>query len=344
MKRVNHSLVITAGIISLVLSSCSSGSKQESQTATEQEATARLVQVATATTDTIDVREEYTATIEPKAINNISAQTGGRLTYLGVKIGDRVSRGQVLARLDDSQLNQAQIQLSDAKTNFSRANELFQIGGISKVQWEQAQSAMRIAEQAYSNLQRNTILTSPISGVITAKNYDVGDVTSPQQPVVVVEQIVPVKAIINVSEAYYRTLEKGMKASLTINALADKSIQGYVSNVYPTIDARTHTIAVEVEVPNVDQAIRPGMYARIGLELGSREALLIPDAALLRMSGSGQRYVYVYKDGVAEYRPVEIGLLYGSRYEILSGLEPGDQVITSSPSSLTSGSKVRIDK
>ncbi len=342
MRIANRGLALGAGICALVLTSCSSGNKQETQTTSGQDTTVRRVEVASIATDTIEVSESYTATIEPKASNNISAQTGGRLTYLGVQVGDRVSRGQVLARLDDSQLNQAQIQLSDAKTNFSRASELYEIGGISKAQWEQAQSAMRIAEQAYHNLQRNTILTSPISGVVTAKNYDVGDITSPQQPVVVVEQIVPVKAMINVSEAYYRTLRKGMKASLEISALGDTPIEGYVSNVYPTIDTRTHTIAIEVEVANADQLIRPGMYARIGLDLGKREALLMPDAALQRMPGSGQRYVYVYKAGVAEYRPVEVGALYGSRYEVLSGLEPGEQVITSSPSSLTSGARVSI--
>lgn len=342
MRIANRGLALGAGICALVLTSCSGGSKQETQTTSGQDTTVRRVEVASIATDTIQVSESYTATIEPKASNNISAQTGGRLIYLGVQVGDRVSRGQVLARLDDSQLNQAQIQLSDAKTNFSRASELYEIGGISKAQWEQAQSTMRIAEQAYHNLQRNTILTSPISGVVTAKNYDVGDITSPQQPVVVVEQIVPVKAMINVSEAYYRTLRKGMKASLEISALGDTPIEGYVSNVYPTIDTRTHTIAIEVEVANADQLIRPGMYARIGLDLGKREALLMPDAALQRMPGSGQRYVYVYKAGVAEYRPVEVGALYGSRYEVLSGLEPGEQVITSSPSSLTSGARVSI--
>ncbi len=342
MRIANRGLALGAGICALVLTSCSSGNKQETQTTSGQDTTVRRVEVASIATDTIEVSESYTATIEPKASNNISAQTGGRLTYLGVQVGDRVSRGQVLARLDDSQLNQAQIQLSDAKTNFSRASELYEIGGISKAQWEQAQSTMRIAEQAYHNLQRNTILTSPISGVVTAKNYDVGDITSPQQPVVVVEQIVPVKAMINVSEAYYRTLRKGMKASLEISALGDTPIEGYVSNVYPTIDTRTHTIAIEVEVANADQLIRPGMYARIGLDLGKREALLMPDAALQRMPGSGQRYVYVYKAGVAEYRPVEVGALYGSRYEVLSGLEPGEQVITSSPSSLTNGARVSI--
>lgn len=344
MKILNRSLALWVGISTLTLASCSGGNKQAAQATTEQETDVRSVQVAAAMTDTIELSETYTATIEPKAINNISAQTGGRLSYLSVKIGDRVSRGQVLARLDDSQLNQAQIQLSDAKTNFSRANELFQIGGISKAQWEQAQSAMRIAEQTYSNLQRNTVLTSPISGVVTAKNYDVGDITSPQMPIVVVEQIVPVKALINVSEAYYRTLEQGKKVTLSVSALDSEGIEGYVSNIYPTIDAKTHTVAVEIEVPNINQVIRPGMYARIGLDLGKREALLIPDAALLRLPGSGQRYVYVYKDGVAEYRPVEVGALYGSRYEIRSGLEVGDRVITSSPSSLTSGAKVRIDK
>lgn len=340
MKANRWIQALTAGLAAVSLAACS-GSEAHESTTTDS-VPARQVETITVVRDTITIGEEYTATLRASVTNNISAQAGGRLAQLNVKVGDRVSRGQVIARLDATQLNQAHIQLQDAKLNYERVSELYNIGGISKVQWEQARSAMNIAQNAYDNLLTNTTLVSPTAGVVTAKNYDVGDMTSPALPVVVVEQISPVKALINVSEGHYSRLKKGLPTTVLVDALGEEAFAAYISTVHPTVDARTHTITVEVEVPNKDERLRPGMYSRVQLNLGKREALLVPDAALQRMSGSGQRYVYVYNNGVAEYRALEVGKLHGDRYEVLSGLEAGERVITAGASTLTNGAKVTI--
>lgn len=329
--------LLSLGAVVALLTSCGSGSDSQASGTTESKAQEVLqVEVATVVRDTVRLTEVYTTTLSAKASNNIAAQAGGRLTFLSVKVGDRVAQGQVIARLDDAQLSQAKIQLDDARLGYERASELYQIGGLSKVQWEQAQSAMRIAQHVYNNLQSNTILRSPIGGVVTAKNYDVGDMTSPQLPVVVIEQITPVKAVVNVSEAYYSRLKRGTKTSVEIDAL-EKSFDGMVANVYPTIDTRTHTVPVEVELPNRDQILRPGMYARVSLDLGSAETILVPDVAVRHLVGSGQRFVYVYTDARVEYRAIELGALYGDRYEVLGGLEPGEVVVTSASSRIADG-------
>lgn len=323
----------------LLLGSCSQPSETQQQTTADSTQT-HIVQVATVVRDTVSLSEEFTATVTAKATNHISAQSGGRLSMLSVQVGDRVNRGQTIARLDAAQLNQAKIQLEDAKLNYSRTTELYQIGGISKAQWEQAQSSMNIAQQVYNNLLSNTVLVSPISGVVTAKNYDVGDMTSPSQPIVVIEQIKPVKVTINVSETHYAQLKRGMQAAVSVEALGSEPIEAYVSTVYPTIDVATHTVPVEIEIPNRDERLRPGMYSRVRLDLGRSEATLVPDQAVQRMTGSGERYVYLFSDGKAVYRPITLGKLYGSRYEVLSGLEPGDLVITSATAGLSNGSAV----
>lgn len=342
MKIDNKYRALALASIAFAFASCGSGQANEGSAQADSIAV-RTVDVATIERDTIDLRGEYTATLTAKVTNNISAQSGGRLAQLLVQVGDRVGRGQVVARLDAAQLNQAKIQLDDATTNYRRVSELYEIGGISKAQWEQARSTMNIAQEAYNNLMSNTVLRSPIAGVVTAKNYDAGDMTSPSQPVVVVEQVVPVKAVINVSETYYKLLKKGMQASVAVDALGG-SFDAYVANVYPTIDATTHTIPVEVEIPNRDALLRPGMYSRVSLDLGRSVATLVPDKAVQRMVGSGQRYVYVYTDGKAVYRPIEIGELHDDRYAVLSGLEPGEVVIVSSAASLTNGAAVQPQK
>lgn len=331
--------LLSAGL----LASCSSSSSSK---ATEEQSadTVRLVEVAPAEMRALSLSEEFTAQLEAKVINNITAQAGGRLKQLLVKVGDRVGAGQAVARMEATQAAQAQIQLADAKTNFARMDELYKVGGVSKAQWEQAKSAVDQAKLAYGNAAENTVLRSPISGFVTAKNYDNGDMTSPQLPVVVIQQIAPVKAVIGVSEQYYSYLKKGAAATLSVDALGEETFSGIVTNIFPTLDPVTHTVSTEIEVANKDLKLRPGMYARVHLDFGTKEALTVPDKAIVRQAGSGARYVYVFSGGKAVYRAVELGQQQGDLYEVVSGLNAGDQVIISAPSNLKNGLSVKLRK
>ena len=331
--------LLSAGL----LASCSSSSSSK---ATEEQSadTVRLVEVEPAEMRALSLSEEFTAQLEAKVVNNITAQAGGRLKQLLVKVGDRVGAGQAVARMEATQAAQAQIQLADAKTNFARMDELYKVGGVSKAQWEQAKSAVDQAKLAYGNAAENTVLRSPISGFVTAKNYDNGDMTSPQLPVVVIQQIAPVKAVIGVSEQYYSYLKKGAAATLSVDALGEETFSGVVTNIFPTLDPVTHTVSTEIEVANKDLKLRPGMYARVHLDFGTKEALTVPDKAIVRQAGSGARYVYVFSGGKAVYRAVELGQQQGDLYEVVSGLNAGDQVITSAPSNLKNGLSVKLRK
>ena len=331
--------LLSAGL----LASCSSSSSSE---ATEEQSadTVRLVEVAPAEMRALSLSEEFTAQLEAKVVNNITAQAGGRLKQLLVKVGDRVGAGQAVARMEATQASQAQIQLADAKTNFARMDELYKVGGVSKAQWEQAKSAVDQAKLAYGNAAENTVLRSPISGFVTAKNYDNGDMTSPQLPVVVIQQIAPVKAVIGVSEQYYSYLKKGAAATLSVDALGEETFSGVVTNIFPTLDPVTHTVSTEIEVANKDLKLRPGMYARVHLDFGTKEALTVSDKAIVRQAGSGARYVYVFSGGKAVYRAVELGQQQGDLYEVVSGLNAGDQVIISAPSNLKNGLSVKLRK
>ena len=331
--------VLSAGL----LASCSSSSSSK---ATEEQSadTVRLVEVTPAEMRALNLSEEFTAQLEAKVVNNITAQAGGRLKQLLVKVGDRVGAGQAVARMEATQASQAQIQLADAKTNFARMDELYKVGGVSKAQWEQAKSAVDQAKLAYGNAAENTVLRSPISGFVTAKNYDNGDMTSPQLPVVVIQQIAPVKAVIGVSEQYYSYLKKGAAATLSVDALGEETFSGVVTNIFPTLDPVTHTVSTEIEVANKDLKLRPGMYARVHLDFGTKEALTVPDKAIVRQAGSGARYVYVFSGGKAVYRAVELGQQQGDLYEVVSGLNAGDQVIISAPSNLKNGLSVKLRK
>ena len=327
----------------LSAASCSSGGASAESGEAVQDS-ARTVELAVVQVQPLRLMQEFTAQLEAKVTNNITAQSGGRLKQLLVKVGDRVGQGQVIARMEATQASQAQIQLTDAKTNFDRMDELYKVGGVSKAQWDNAKSALEQARLAYNNVAENTTLRSPISGVVTAKNYDNGDMTSPQLPVVVIQQIAPVKAMVNVSEKYYSLLKERIPVTLRVDALEGKEFSGTISNVYPTLDPTTHTIATEIEVPNRDASLRPGMYARVHIDFGSRDVLSVPDKAVVRQVGSGERYVYLYRDGKAVYQVVELGDQQGDRYEVLKGLQAGDQVIISAPSTLKNGQAVQPQK
>ncbi len=341
MKR-NYVIGIAASALSLILLACSSNDankKQAEVTAPE----AKLVDTSSVKSMIYSELIQFTGTVESEVKNNIMPQMGNRIVRLRAEVGDRVGRGQVLAELDPNQLNQAKVQLDNARINFDRIDKLYQIGGVAKQQWDAQKAALDVAQTAYNNLLENTQLRSPVSGVVTARNYDNGDMANPALPIYIVEQISPVKLRINVSERYFNEVKKGMPVSITVDALAGRDFQGFVSLVYPSIDALSHTFGVEVQVPNKDLAIRPGMYARAEMRLDEKPALMVADKAVIRQVGSGEFFVFVVKEGKAIHRMVEVGGIQDSNYQVLSGLELGEVVVSAGMSGLNDGNPVTIN-
>lgn len=290
--------------------------------------------------------QSFSSIVDADVKNNISSQTGGRLEKLFVKVGDKVSKGQTIAILDQSQLLQIKVKLDDAKINFNRSDELYKIGGISKSQWEQAKNLLDITQQQYNNLRENTILTSPTEGVVSAKNYDVGDMTSVQIPVVVVEKISSVKVTLKISEKYYSMLKKDMPVDIVAeDVMSDVSFKGRIYNIYPTIDPNTHSVTVEVMVENKDLKLRPGMYVKATIDFGdSEETPVVPDMAVITQVGSGRKLLYKIENGCAVAQEVEIGQTEGDRCQVLSGVKSGDIIIVSNLNLLSTGTPVKVNK
>jgi len=218
--------------------------------------------------------------------------------------------------------------------------ELFAVGGISKQQLDQAKTQLDIAESSLNNLGENTTLTSPVSGVVTARNYDPGDVAM-QLPVLTIENINPVKVMVNVSESFYNKVVKGMPVEVQADALGEEVFQGKISLIHPTLDPVSHTFAVEITVPNGDQRLRPGMFARVKMNFGTNERPL-SDMAVLKQVGSNDRYVFVEKEGKAIYTLVKLGARIEDKYEIVSGLKAGDRVIVQGNTGLIDGATVEV--
>jgi RND family efflux transporter MFP subunit len=285
---------------------------------------------------------EYTAVVRANATNNIAPTIPGRIDKIFVEVGSFVSVGQKLVQMDATQLRQAQTQLDNLKENFNRLDELYKVGGVSKADWDALKTQLDIAQNAYNNLSENTKLLSPINGVVTLRNYDSGDICA-GLPILQIQQIRPVKLLINVSESQYNDMKKGMSAKIKIDILGDNEITGRVSLIYPTLDARTHTFPVEITIPNANVKVRPGMYARAIFNLGNRKNVVVSDNAIVKQPGSGDRFVYVLNDDhTVSYVKVTLGRRLDTNYEILSGLKEGDKVAITSLTKLKDGIHVAV--
>jgi RND family efflux transporter MFP subunit len=326
-----------------LLMSCTFGEKKNTTSTADTNVKAK-VRLETVHTQDVEQIGEFTATVLAGVSNKIAPQAPVRIQKLHVEVGDHVSAGQLLATMDATSLKQTQIQIENQETEFERTDELYKVGGVSKSVWDAQKTALGVAKETYRNLQENNQLRSPISGIVTARNYDNGDMYSGALPVYVVEQIRPVKLMVNVSESYFTKVNKGMEAGVRLDVYGDESFEAKVSLIYPTIDAASRTFPVELRIANTDERVRPGMFARVTMNFGSLQHVVVPDLSIVKQTGSGDRYVYVYKaaDATVSYQKVELGIRMGDRYEVLSGLEDGDHVVVSGQSRLTNGEEVEV--
>ena len=301
-----------------------------------------LVRLETVKTQKVEQIQEFTATVEANVVNNIVPSMSLRINDILVEVGDHVRKGQVLAQMDKTNLLQSQTQLENIQLEYDRAFELYKVGGASKQSLDAQKTQLDVAKTAYENLKENTRLVSPINGIVTARNYDSGDMIG-GEPVVTIEQMSPVKLLVNVSESFYTRVRKGMDVNVKVEVYGDEIFHGKVSLIYPTVDPQTRTFPVEIKLPNKDLKVRPGMFARVTMNFGTQNHVVAPDLSIIKQAGSGDRYIYVYKDGKVSYNKVLLGRRMDDKYEIISGVSDGDQVVVAGQSRLTNGAEVSVE-
>ena len=336
--------VIVAGAVVMAAGCGNSSSKTAVQTAPVEEI------VPTVAVEQVSVREvpqttTYTSTVQAYVKNNIAPQMAGRITKINVEIGDFVTKGQVLAEIDKAQLLQAQLQLQNQEVELQRLRALYEEGGLSKSDLDAIELSYNVTKTQVNNLEENTVLRSPVNGVVTARNYDAGDLYGMSAPIFTVEQIVPVKLLVGISETDYSKVKKGDSVTITADAIPDKTFYGKVEKIYPTVDPSTRTFTVEVVVSNNYRTLRPGMFARVTVDFGSNNNVVIPDVAVVKQQGSGERFVYVLnEDGTVTYRKIVLGRRMGTEYEVLEGLSDGAKIVTGGQIRLRDGIKVNVNE
>lgn len=332
--------IILSAAAALLATAC--GKKEEDKKADAMDVLP-LVEVETVHVAAVDQIHEYTANVDAYKSNNISPATSNRIKTITVDVGDHVRRGQVLVTMDNSEAARLKVNLDQIQREYNRATQLLKIGSGTQAQVDQLKAQLDASRTQYNNVIENTVLRSPVSGVVTARNFDPGDVTA-GQPVLTIGQITPdVKIIINVTEADRAKFKVGMPVDVTFDAFPGESYAARVSRIYPAVDPQTRTFQAEVLIPNKGEKFFPGMFARVSVNHGTQENVVVSDRAVVKQTGSGNRYVYVLHGDKVSFNKVELGTRTDSGYEIISGVADGDTVVVAGQSRLADGIKVQLN-
>ncbi len=351
MKTIKY--IIPALAVALAMASCSGG-----KSADEEKEDIPVVKVMSVSEEDVDQLAQYTASVEPEVLNNISSSLSNRIKAIYVDEGVRVGKDQKLVVLDDVNttqyeltVNNAKAALNNAQLNYDRAVELLKIGGGTQQSVDQlevslinAKNTLAQAERTLANAHENTVLVSPIDGVVTKRNYDPGDMVG-SLPILTVARINPVKVVINVNESQLASINKGMPVDLTFNSYGDEVFKGTVSLVMPTVDETSRTVGVEIKLPNADGRVLPGMFGRATIALGNNRHVVVPDKAVVKQQGSGDHYVYVLnQDSTVSFNKVDLGQRIGTTYELISGVPADATVVVEGQNGLVDGKRVQVIK
>lgn len=290
---------------------------------------------------------ETNSTLEAENEVDLVARIAGPITRLAVEEGDLVSRGQLLALIDDREA-QARAEVSrvahqEAQLAFQRSEKLFEGGLISSEEYEQARSLVETtaAQLEEDQLQVGyTRLTAPFAGRIVVRYVDFAQQVNVGDAVFRLSDFTPLLAPIQVPERELPRIAPGQSAYLQLESFPGERFSAQVQRIRPVVDSATGTVRVTLEVDGQGK-LRPGMFARVFLRTETRaDALVVPKAAL-SLESLGDT-VYVVAEGVAQRRDVELGFREGDAVEILSGLEEGEAVVVVGQQSLSDGAPVQV--
>jgi membrane fusion protein (multidrug efflux system) len=312
-----------------------------------------------------------------EATVEVAPKTGGRLISVNVKLGDRVRRGQLLAKLDDREIieqvrqaeashqvaeatiRQRDADLNLALTNVERSRNLYgrqllpkqtlddaearyqaAVAQLDLSRAQMAQSAARL-EELRINLA-NTSVVSPVDGFVGKRNVDPGAWVSQNAGVASIVDISRMRLVANVVEKDLRLVSAGDKATVEVDAFPGEKFSGQIARVSPILDPATRTAPMEVEIPNTGFRLKPGMYAKVNLEVETREkVLLVPKVALV--DSEGQRGVYqANEDNRAQFKAVKLGLEDADHADILEGLAEGETIVSTGAGALRRNDQLAI--
>jgi membrane fusion protein (multidrug efflux system) len=320
---------------------------------------------------------ELTGWIKANQIVNIASKVAGRVESLrvpsngsdsvAVEEGVSVKKGQQLAVIDHdvylAQLVAAQasvrakeVELADAEREQKRVIALYEGGSATEQSRDKAVTAAELAAASLSltkaNLElaqinlRESMIVSPIDGIVTAKHIDEGNLIRSGDQIVTIADMKTVKVIVAATEKYGAQITVGMPAKINVDAFAERTFDASVHSIHPALDAQTHTIQVEIRLDNEELLLKPGMFARVTLITKRKDNVVVIPRDVVLGGKIDEHYVYVVEEAsagkIARKHFVEIGIEQADRYEITNGLKAGETLVVNGMNYLADGLSVEV--
>ena len=317
----------------VLLAGC--GPKEEPATTAVSAAPEKTIQasVVEVKSTTVPIRVEVTGQVAAIFQATLSSRIQGTIDKLLVREGTKVSKGQVLIRLDSRDLQadlaRANADVENTKAHLDRMDQLYTQDAVSKQEMENATRAYRVAEASRKAVEAQlsyTVVRAPFDGVITEKNVEAGELASPGQPLLKMEDPRRLRLEATVAEGDLKSVSNGDNIPVVIDALEGDVLTGTVSQILPAGDPRTHTFMVKVDLPNI-RGLKTGMFGRFQLDKGTTSTMLVPSATVVERGELTSLYA-VGTDRVARLRWVKLGRRFENQVEILSGLNKGERVLS----------------
>jgi membrane fusion protein, multidrug efflux system len=342
-------------ISGLIMTGCTSGSNKNAAPGTEAaaataEKAAIPVKVLTLEKTKISRTIDYTATILPFEEVNVAPSTPGRIDKIYVEVGDRINKGDELFLMDRTQLYQQKVQLASLAKDLSRLDTLLRTGSTKQQQYDQLKTQYDVTRTNVDFMETNTLMKAPFNGVVTGKYFEDGEMysgtpttSSGRSAVVTVMQISPLKINVGISEQYYPLIKKGMKVEVTADVYPNEKFTGRVFRIAPTINPSTRSFIAEIEVPNRNDLLKPGMFVRVSMDLGEIETFVVPASTILIQEGTNVRFVFINDNGTAKRVEVLLGKRFDDMVEVISDvLKEGASLVSEGQSKLINGDKIDV--
>jgi RND family efflux transporter MFP subunit len=339
------------------------------------------VQVTVATVATRTFLEEREAVVSLKAQESIllNPEVSGNIQDILVDFGDRVSREDIVVRLDrvnyDLAVQQAKAALSSAEASvafakaqfeqaekeYRRASDLLAEKVYPQSRFDGAEAAYKTTQEAISSAiaqrkqaeetlkisrekLKDTDIRTPMSGVVVERNVERGQAVEPGTQLLRIVDQAFIKADIELPEKDFSRIRAGQKAVVTVDALTGEEFAGTVTVINQMVNPATRTFRARIKISNQKGKLVDGMFARVKIQAGQRNSLAVPRQALTRLPGSGTYFVFVIQDNKASKRTVAVGAMEDEYAEVVSGLTEGDMIVTSASGRLRAGMKVIVQQ
>ncbi len=362
MKK--YGIIWTTGLLILILSmllGCAKETKQNQQQA-KGNRPGTGVKVAKVSEGTLKESMTLTGTLQALNSANIVAKSSGKVASIQADVGSRISAGQILMSLEaddlaaavaaaEANVETAKVTYDLALKKYERGTELLQSQAIAQADFDEnyegalrkAQAAVKASQSALAQSQvryNDTVIKSPLGGIVTARNIEVGELAGTSTPLFTVSNLDQVVVIVNVNEQQVNKLAEGMQVGVKVTAANQNQLTGVVSNIALAADAKLKVFPIKIQLANPDHQLKPGMFAEVLLEKELEPSLLIPREAVLTIDGKSR--VFIVQDGLAKEQPVEVGPTDGKNISILNGLAKDEEIITNNVSSMKDGQRVTM--